>query len=166
LPFDPNEVIYAYLSERYKSLAGPALGTRYDALARRSYYRLRPFLPRATQMRMRRSFSRVQAKAPFPHWPIETALHDFYRLLFSFVSEIAAEPVPTVACWPRGFRWALVLTHDVEGGEGLANLLQLLEVELRRGYRSSWNFVPENEASPEDVFINELRESGFEVGVH
>ena len=51
LPFDPNEVIYAYLSERYKSLAGPALGARYDALARRSYYRLRPFLPRATQPR-------------------------------------------------------------------------------------------------------------------
>jgi hypothetical protein len=117
-------------------------------------------------MRMRRSFSRVQAKAPFPRWPIETALHDFYRLLFSFVSEIAAEPVPTVACWPRGFRWALVLTHDVEGGVGLANLLQLLEVELRRGYRSSWNFVPEKNKSPDNVFINELRESGFEVGVH
>jgi len=117
-------------------------------------------------MRFRRSFSHVQAKAHFPRWPVETALHDFYGFLFSLLAEIASEPIPTLAPWPRGFRWALVLTHDVEGPVGHANLLQLLEVELRRGYRSSWNFVPENEASAEDVFVQELRASGFEVGVH
>jgi hypothetical protein len=117
-------------------------------------------------MRMRRSFSRVQAKTPFPQWPVETALHDFYRFFLSLVAEIAAEPVPTLASWPRDFRWALVLTHDVEGGLGLRNLPQLLEVELRRGYRSSWNFVPENEAPAGDALVQELRASGFEVGVH
>jgi hypothetical protein len=166
LPFDPNEIISNYLSERYKTLAKPALVPRLEVLARRSYYRVRPFLPRAAQMRMRRSFSRVQAKAQFPRWPIETALHDFYALLFSLLAEIAAEPIPTLAPWPQGFRWALVLTHDVEGAVGHANLLKLLQVELRRGYRSSWNFVPENEAPAEDVFVEELRASGFEVGVH
>jgi peptidoglycan/xylan/chitin deacetylase (PgdA/CDA1 family) len=165
LPFDPSEIISNYLSERYK-LAGPASLARLEALARRSYYRLRPFLPRLSQMRLRRSFSRVQARAEFPRWPVETALHDFYRFLFSFVAEIAPEPVPTLAPWPQGFRWALVLTHDVEGPVGHANLLQLLEVELRRGYRSSWNFVPRNAALIEDVFVDELRASGFEVGVH
>jgi hypothetical protein len=118
------------------------------------------------QMRLRRSFSHVQARATFPRWPIETALDDFYRLLFSLVRGIAGEPVPTIGLWPRGFRWALVLTHDVEGAVGLRNVLRLVEVELRRGYRSSWNFVPENEAPVEDVFLHELHESGFEVGVH
>ena len=166
LPFDPGEIISVYLSERYKSLAGPAPAGGLEALARRSYYRVRPILPRSTQMRLRRSFSRVQAKAEFPRWPIETALHEFYRLLFSLVAGIAAEPVPTIASWPRTFRWALVLTHDVEGAVGLRNLLPLLEVELRRGYRSSWNFVPENEAPPEDVLLQELSTRGFEVGVH
>lgn len=166
LPFDPNEVISSFLSERYQALAKPAPIPQLEAVARRSYYRVRPLLPRSAQMRMRRSFSRVQAKAQFPRWPVETALHDFYGLLFSLLAEIAAEPIPTLAPWPRGFRWALVLTHDVEGPAGHANLLQLLEVELRRGYRSAWNFVPESEPPAEDVFVEELRASGFEVGVH
>jgi hypothetical protein len=166
VPFDPSEIISTYLSERYKMRTGPTVGTRLESLARRSYYRVRPLLPRSTQMRMRRSFSRVQAKVQFPRWPVETALHDFYRFLLSLIAEIAAEPVPTLASWPRNFRWALVLTHDVEGALGVRNLQQLLEVELRRGYRSSWNFVPENVAPAEDVLVRELRASGFEVGVH
>jgi len=166
LPFDPDEIINTYLSERYKTLGRRAPLVRLEGLARASYYRLRPMLPRSAQMRFRRSFSKVQAKVPFPAWPTETALHDFYRLLFSFVAEIAGEPVPTLAPWPRNFKWALVLTHDVEGAEGLKNLLRLLEVERQRGYRSSWNFVPENKASADEGLIAELRQGGFEVGVH
>jgi hypothetical protein len=166
LPFDPNDIIANYLSEGYKVLGKPALVPQLEAVARRSYYRARRFLPRSAQMRFRRSFSRVQARAQFPRWPVETALHDFYRLLFSLLTEFAGEPIPTLAPWPRGFRWALVLTHDVEGAVGHANLLTMLELELRRGYRSSWNFVPERETSAEDVFLEELRTSGFEVGVH
>jgi hypothetical protein len=166
VPFDPNEVIANYLSERYKVVGKPALAAQFEALARRTYYRARRFLPRSAQMRFRRSFSRVQAKAQFPRWPVETALHDFYGFLFSLLAEVAREPIPTVAPWPRGFRWALVLTHDVEGSVGHGNLLELLELELRRGYRSSWNFVPERDISAEDVFLEELRASGFEVGVH
>jgi peptidoglycan/xylan/chitin deacetylase (PgdA/CDA1 family) len=166
LPFDPNEIISNYLSERYKVLGKPALVPQLEAVARSTYYRARRFLPRSAQMRFRRSFSRVQARAQFPRWPVETALHDFYGFLFSLLAEFAGEPIPTLAPWPRGFRWALVLTHDVEGPVGHANLLKLLEVELRRGYRSSWNFVPEQEISAEDVFVEELRASGFEVGVH
>jgi hypothetical protein len=166
LPFDPAEIISAYLSERYQAVARHASVVQLESLARRSYYRVRPVLPRSTQMRLRRSFSRVQEDAEFPGWPIETALHDFYRLILSLVAEMAAEPVPILAAWPRNFLWALVLTHDVEGPIGLKNLLKLLEVELRRGYRSSWNFVPESEGAVEDVFLQELRGSGFEVGVH
>jgi hypothetical protein len=166
LPFDPDEIITAYWSERYKALIEPLVAARLQTLARRSYYHVRPFLPRSTQMVMRRSFSRVQAKSRFPRWPIETALHDFYGLLFALLAEIAGEPVPTLAAWPRGLRWALVLTHDVEGPAGFANLLRLLQVELRRGYRSVWNFVPHNGYSVEESFVEELRASGFEVGVH
>jgi hypothetical protein len=166
LPFDPNEIISIYLSERYQVLGKPALAPRLEAVARRTYYRARRFLPRSAQMRFRRSFSRVQARAQFPRWPVETALHDFYGFLFSLLAEFAGEPIPTLSSWPGGFRWALVLTHDVEGAVGHANLLKLLELELRRGYRSSWNFVPERETSAEDVFVEELRASGFEVGVH
>jgi hypothetical protein len=165
LPFDPDEMIWAYLSERYRTLLRQRPLAKLEGVGRRAYYRLRPLLPRAAQTRVRRSYSRVQARTPFPTWPIETALHDLYRFLFSVVSEIATEPVPVLAPWPRGFQWAFVLTHDVEGAVGQQKLVQLLEVERLRGYRSSWNFVPEN-ASTDETFLDELRRSGFEVGVH
>src|SRR5216683_4618453 len=73
LPFDPSELIRNFWSERYLEYARPAAVSRLAELARRGYYRARPLLPRSLQMRMRRSFSRVQSKTRFPRWPIETA---------------------------------------------------------------------------------------------
>jgi hypothetical protein len=117
-------------------------------------------------MKARRSFSRVQSKARFPRWPIETALHDFYDLLFGFVQSVAEHPIPVVGAWPNDWSWALVLTHDVEGQAGYTNLGHLLDLELDAGYRSSWNFVPRNRYVVDDDLVRSLREDGFEIGVH
>ena len=72
LPFDPNELMSSFWSERYLEYVRPAALSRLSALARRSYYRTRPLLPRGVQMSMRRSFSRVQSKSQFPRWPAHT----------------------------------------------------------------------------------------------
>src|SRR2546423_1077561 len=69
LPFDPDEAIASYWSEAYRG--GDALGS----FVRRAYYRLRPLLPRPLPIGLRRAFSRAQARAPFPAWPVETGLH-------------------------------------------------------------------------------------------
>jgi hypothetical protein len=47
--------------------------------------------------------------------------------------------------WPGGKKFALVLTHDVEGAAGLAKCRQLMELEQSLGFRSSFNFIPEGE---------------------
>lgn len=166
LPFDPSEVIRNFWEERYLEFARPALISELAALARRGYYRARPLLPRSFQMRMRRSFSRVQSKSRFPRWPVETALHDFYDFLFKLVSGVADEPVPYLGVWPRDWTWALVLTHDVEAQIGYDKLPELLRVEVEAGYRSCWNFVPQNRYVVDDQVVETLREQGFEVGVH
>jgi hypothetical protein len=166
LPFDPNDAIANYWLERYVSFSRGSAVNRLSGLARRGYYRARPFVPRAAQLRMRRALTRVQAKARFPRWPVETALHDLYALLFRLVGEIAEEPVPYIAAWPRDYSWALVLTHDVEAQVGCELLPRLLEVELATGYRSSWNFVPRKDYEVSDELLCSLREQGFEVGVH
>lgn len=166
LPFDPSELIRNFLSERYLEYVRPAAISHLAGLARRAYYRARPLLPRSVQMSMRRSFSRVQSKSRFPRWPIETALHDFYEFLFGLVASLAERPVPFIGLWPGDREWALVLTHDVEGQTGYANLRNFLQLELDAGYRSSWNFVPENRYAVEDELVRELRDTGFEVGVH
>jgi hypothetical protein len=166
LPFDPNELIANFWSERYLDYLRPAALSRLATLLRHGYYRARPLLPRDLQMSMRRRFSRVQSKMRFPRWPIETALHDLYAFLFELLTAATAEPIPYIAPWPRDWSWALVLTHDVETQIGYDLLGDLLEVELEAGYRSSWNFVPRNRYAVQDELLRSLREQGFEIGVH
>jgi peptidoglycan/xylan/chitin deacetylase (PgdA/CDA1 family) len=166
LPFDPNELIAGFWSERYLDYVRPAAVSGLATLMRRSYYRARPLLPRTLQMSMRRRFSRLQSRARFPRWPIETALHDLYAYLFELLTAAAAEPIPYIAPWPRDWSWALVLTHDVETQVGYDHIGDLLDVELEAGYRSSWNFVPRNRYAVQDELLRSLRDRGFEIGVH
>ena len=165
LPFDPDEAIENLWSERYLTVASTGSRRNVKALARRVYYRARPLLPRRIQIAMRRAFSRIQARAEFPRWPAETALHDLYDHLLAELATIAAEPLPTIAPWPTGHRWAVVLTHDVETEVGLRNVRLMRDLELAAGLRSSWNVVPRRYPVDETV-LDDLRSRGFEIGVH
>ena len=68
--------------------------------------------------------------------------------------------------WPEGKKFALVLTHDVESATGLRKTRQLMELELRYGFRSSFNFVPESDYRVPRELREELTQNGFEVGIH
>jgi hypothetical protein len=165
IPFDPDQVISNYWSERYAAIAIGArtYGVRRALIA--AYYRARPLLPRSLQIWLRRQFAYVQARSKFPRWPIETCLHDFFELMLSMLTAIAGEPLPYISAWPAGHTWALVLTHDVEQAKGLAALDPVLAIERARGMRSSWNLVPRR-YSIDDELVMELVADGFEVGVH
>ena len=117
----------------------------------RIYYGLKPYLPWRLRMGLRRVLARWKRKAYQDVWPIK---------------ESAGNRPAEWAGWPEGKRFALVLTHDVEGARGLAKCRQLMQLEKQMGFRSSFNFVPE--AIDYDVswaFMEELRHEGFEVGV-
>lgn len=164
LPFDPNQAIWTYWTEAYRLSAGRGRST-FRSLALRIYYRFRPILPRPIQLAMRRAYAPIQARTTFPRWPVESALHDLYAALYTIAAEVAGEPVPWIASWPEPYRWALVLTHDVETDVGYRNVSQLRAVEEETGYRSSWNFVPRR-YDVADELVRDLTEAGFEVGVH
>jgi glycosyltransferase involved in cell wall biosynthesis len=68
--------------------------------------------------------------------------------------------------WPDGKRFALILTHDVEGSKGVSRVEQLTNLEQRYGFRSCFNFVPEGEYRVSDDIRRMLEQAGFEVGVH
>lgn len=68
--------------------------------------------------------------------------------------------------WPDGKRFALVLTHDVEGPAGLDKCRQVMELERQLGFRSSFNFIPESGYVASRELREELTTNGFEVGVH
>src|SRR5689334_1552806 len=97
----------------------------------RVYYTLKPFVPRPMRLILRRWWTRRQLASPAAaHWPIR---------------ESAAKPPEGWPGWPDGKRFALVLTHDVEGSTGLARCRELAKLEIEAGFRSSFNFIPEGE---------------------
>src|SRR5450432_614278 len=120
-------------------------------LSNRLYYRLKPYLPWRLRMGVRRIVAHRQRWVYQDTWPInETAGH-------------LPEGWPG---WPDGKKFALVLTHDVEGTNGLEKCRQLMALELKHGFRSSFNFIPEGEYRVSKQLREELVQNGFEVGVH
>ena len=165
LPFDPGEVMRLFWSEGYRDIGRSAIAAFSRAAAMRGYYLARPALPRSVQLALRRLFTRVQAASPFPGWPIEDSLHDFYGWLFAMTADLAGGPVPFLGLWPAGRSWALVLTHDVETAAGYRDMDLLRAPERARGYRSSWNFVGAR-YPVDDETVRSLQDDGCEIGVH
>jgi hypothetical protein len=67
--------------------------------------------------------------------------------------------------WSGGRQFAFVLTHDVESAKGREKCRQIMELEKRLGFRSSFNFVAKRYDVSVDLRRSLVRE-GFEVGVH
>lgn len=148
-----------YLREEYQQSNTPSRALRV-------FYRVKPAIPRSAQLGLRRRLARRQARREFPAWPIEPVL--VRRRLQALATELASrgtERLPTVNPWPDGRRFAVSLTHDVEGPLGIRRMPSVLEVERRHGFVSSWNFVgewyPLTEADRQTV-----RDAGGEVGLH
>ena len=120
-------------------------------LSSRLYYRFKPYLPWRLRMSARRILARVQRRRSTQTWPI---------------NELAGQLPPGWPGWPDGKKFALVLTHDVEGVSGLAKCDQLMQLEQQLGFHSSFNFIPEGEYHVSAELRRELAQNGFEVGVH
>lgn len=155
---DDPESAY-YLFERYTGSGG-----RSRALS--AYYRVKPLLPRRVQLALRRAYAPRQAARPFPAWPTEPLLLERRDSLIRERLALTGEDrLPVVSFWPDGRRFATILTHDVEGPAGIDNIPQLLEIERRHGFLSSWNFCGEWYSIPHGVFES-LKAAGCEIGLH
>lgn len=120
-------------------------------LRRRFYYAVKPFLPWGVRMGIRRMVARRQRVSSTDIWPIDPAA--------------AAKPSGWPG-WPQGKKFAVVLTHDVEGPDGLKRCRHLANLEMELGFRSSFNFIPEGSYRVSQDLRHELADQGFEVGVH
>jgi glycosyltransferase involved in cell wall biosynthesis len=114
------------------------------------YYHLKPLIPRRLQIQLRRMVV-ARKRVRFSNvWPID---------------ERAAKLPEGWTGWPEGKKFALVLTHDVDTARGQDRCRQLMELEERLGFRSSFGFVPERYAVSADLRWD-LERRGFEVYVH
>jgi hypothetical protein len=119
-------------------------------LVQRIYYPIKPLLPRSLQIILRRSVVLRKRKSCANIWPID---------------EGAAKISEGWSGWPDGKKFALVLTHDVEAVEGQKKCYQLAELEMRLGFRSSFNFVAEGYRVDTELRYY-LTSNGFEIGLH
>jgi hypothetical protein len=135
-------------------------------LAKRAYYQLKPLLPRTLIKGMRQAH-RGRAETGFPlSWPIEDRYAGFLAgVVRELLRQAGRESFEFIDFWPEGRPFALVLTHDIETAEGQAHALEVAALEAGHGFRSSFNVVPERYPVDRGV-IRELRERGFEVGLH
>jgi glycosyltransferase involved in cell wall biosynthesis/peptidoglycan/xylan/chitin deacetylase (PgdA/CDA1 family) len=120
-------------------------------IVNKTYYFLKPIIPWRLRLALRRFRASRRRRAFADVWPIDER------------SGAAPQGWPG---WPNGKRFALVLTHDVEGPKGLARVEKLAELEAKYGFRSCFNFVPEEEYRVSDDLRQSLEQRGYEVGVH
>lgn len=115
------------------------------------YYGLKPLIPKAIRMGLRRSIAARKRRRVSDVWPIMPG------------SEREPEGW---SGWPEGKKFAVVLTHDIETQAGLEKCEQLMRLERALGFRSSFNFIPEGSYKVPSELREELVRNGFEVGVH
>ena len=116
------------------------------------FYILKPIIPRTFQIKLRKKFVRFKvSRDAYNYWPImkgsEIIPSDWYG-------------------WPENKKFALILTHDIEHQKGYDKVLQLMNLEKKLGFVSSFNFVPERDYKVSKELLNKLKSNGFEYGVH
>ncbi len=78
-------------------------------------------------------------------WPSEGRYSDFLQTVLAHVlRNRGLETAKYVGLWPDDARFAFVLTHDVEMRAGPDFVLEVVKLEERYGFRSSFNFAPES----------------------
>ena len=120
-------------------------------LKQRFYYLIKPVMPWRMRMCLRRVLTRRKLASCRDVWPI---------------NESAGSKPAGWPGWPEGKAFSFIITHDVEGPEGLAKVRQLAELEIEMGFRSSFNFIPEGSYQVPGELRGWLLDNGFEVGVH
>ena len=116
----------------------------------KAFYWLKPFIPRRIQILVRQALMRKRLPSYRACWPIDP--------------DSAKKPNGWQG-WPESKQFALVLTHDVDTAKGQDLCPELMKMEMRLGFRSSFNFVPlRYSVSP--ALRSNLNKEGFEVGVH
>jgi len=123
----------------------------FAMFANRAYYFLKPVLPWRLRLVLRQWRAHHRRRTFADVWPIDPK---------------AGRTPPGWPGWPNGKRFALVLTHDVEVSKGVSRVKHLRDLELKHGFRSCFNFVPEGDYRVPDAVREILDQARFEVGVH
>jgi len=116
------------------------------------YYFHKPIIPRFIQIICRRIIVHFKKKKYLVNevWPIDKKTNS---TPYGFQG------------WPNKKRFAFILRHDVESEYGYNKCYELLELDKKMGFKSSFNFVPKKYEVTHKT-IDFIEKNGFEMGVH
>lgn len=130
------------------------------------YYQVRPLFPSRFRLLVHKAASKKQAKRTLLRWPIEDRYAVFqFQLIRAYMDYGQRTTLHYIHFWPHTKRFAFVLTHDVESARGIPFVREVMALEEQYGFRSAFNFVPEDYRVDEKL-LGDLRKRGFEIGVH
>lgn len=168
LPVSFDETIDNFYYERYVgSLTQPRNNLSNIGLFRQLYYWIRPCLP----VSVRKHFQRIALKnwrtVSFPAWPIDTTVDEVVKRYFWLYLTYSGErSVPFIWFWPKGYRCACIMTHDVETEKGFQYIPELIKMDSDHSIHSSFAIVPEERYRVDLNMLRSIRDNGFEVCVH
>lgn len=127
--------------------------------SKRLYYSLKPIIPRFLQIYLRQKSAK-------------NVKNNGYDGIESVYLEMLKEKLIALnkKCyfiwfWPKSYKMAVMITHDVETAEGFRNVVRLADIDEEFGIKSSFEFVPERYKIDLGI-IEELKKRGFEIAVH
>ncbi len=121
------------------------------------YYYLRPYIP----LRLRQYMQSKRKIKVSERWFITD------RLIKEYLNHTDADTFlkRREMIWPHGNKAALVLTHDVETSEGFDYIPEVIALEKKHGFVSSWNIVPHLYPVKKEI-LDLINRSKHEIGIH
>lgn len=163
LPFDLSDLTANFQHERYMC---PDSGSSTWKVVTNSYYGVRPILPTALRKYLQKLYFRGWRNIKFPKWPIDDSVDRLYKEVMACVIRSRGCEIPFIWFWPESHLSCCILTHDVEQQAGLNSCLDLLKIDRDRGFKSSFQLVPEQRYVVTPELREKIRSEGFEVNVH
>lgn len=153
--FDPEIEIKNLLEESYVKKSRPL----YTYLP--FHYHKIPFNRQLNKLLIK--FLRDTKK--FPSWPIDNSVDTIRYSFLKSVETLTNKVLKTKKIWPNNKKFAIVISHDVDKKDGIRNADKFLELESRKGLRSTW-FLLSNYYHIEKSFLDKIVRNKCEIALH
>jgi len=157
--FDPDETVKFLMFEKYFIKSRPF----FTKIPIHPHYL--PGELRTTINNLLFLFKRKKEVVEFPSWPIEKSVETIRWIFLKCLELIDNKKIKVDNFWPKGKRYAIVLTHDIETGKGFKRIEMLSDIEEKYGLSSCWNFLGKH-YNLDSEKIKKLIQNGHEIGSH
>jgi hypothetical protein len=106
-------------------------------------------------------------KIPFPRWPVDHTVDTLMESAMTLVLRAQGKSrIPFIWFWPDGASACGMMTHDIEGQDGLDFCDKLMDIDDSYAIKSAFQLIPGGREEVWRRTAARLRKRGFEVNLH